>query len=45
MDREAGLCGVYATGDYPVTDAKSIALRRLFEMTMYNRFQAGQMKL
>ena len=38
IDRETGLCGIYASQILPPGDAKSMELSQMFEKTMYDRY-------
>ena len=39
IDREVGICGLYASQTLPPEDPKSVEMSVLFEKTMYERYQ------
>lgn len=44
IDRDAGLCGIYASQILPPEDAKSVKMSVLFEKTMYERLKEEEEK-
>lgn len=42
IDREAGICGLYASQILPPGDLKSVEMSALFEKTMYERYSEGE---
>jgi hypothetical protein len=45
IDREAGICGLYASQILPPEDPKSVEMSVLFEKTMYERYQRKKASL
>lgn len=41
IDREAGLCGLFATQIMPTGDEKTVELQQAFERAMYQRYYAA----